>query len=121
MMLVAAALKVVPVTIHIPLKDVAGALSQGAYRSRRIAITARDLRRYFGIARPRLAVTGLNPHAGEDGGIGPRGDRRHRAGDRGGAGEGLDVTGPHPADTLFHAEARATAMTPRSPCITTRR
>ena len=71
-------------------------------------VTARDLRRYFGIARPRLAFTGLNPHAGENGTMGREeidviapALEQLRA-------EGLDVTGPLPADTAFHAEARAT-------------
>jgi len=69
-------------------------------------ITADALRRQFGIARPRLALAGLNPHAGEGGTIGTE-DRdvltpavaQLRA-------LGIDITGPHPADTLFHAEAR---------------
>jgi 4-hydroxythreonine-4-phosphate dehydrogenase len=70
-------------------------------------ITATDLRTRFGLAAPRLAVCGLNPHAGEDGALGGEEQRiiepalaRLRA-------EGIQVSGPHPADTLFHAAARA--------------
>ena len=70
-------------------------------------IVARDLRARFGVARPRIAVAGLNPHAGEDGALGEE-DRsivapavaRLKA-------EGIDVLGPLPADTMFHERARA--------------
>lgn len=106
MMLVGADLRSVPVTIHIPLARVPSALTAGLIEET-IRITANDLTRWFGIAQPRIAVAGLNPHAGEDGTIGTE-DRdliapvieRLRA-------EGFAVTGPHPADTLFHASARA--------------
>jgi 4-hydroxythreonine-4-phosphate dehydrogenase len=107
MMLVGGDLKVVPVTIHIPLKEVIGALTT-ARILKTLEITARDVARYFGRPRPRIAVTGLNPHAGEDGTMGreeieiivPAIEAARR--------QGLDVTGPYPADTLFHAEARKT-------------
>ena len=66
------------------------------------------LRRYFGIARPRIAVTGLNPHAGEDGGLGREEIDVIAPAIEAARVRGLDVTGPHPADTLFHAAARAT-------------
>lgn len=106
MMLVAADLRAVPITVHIPLKDVPQALTREAILAQ-ARVTARDLRRYFGIASPRLAITGLNPHAGENGTMG----REEidiinpalailRA-------EGHDILGPLPADTAFHAEARA--------------
>jgi 4-hydroxythreonine-4-phosphate dehydrogenase len=107
MMLAGDGLRVVPVTIHIPLKEVIPALSKELILIT-VEITARDLGRYFGIARPRLAVSGLNPHAGEEGGLGREeidiiapaiAEARAR---------GLDVTGPHPADTMFHDAARAT-------------
>jgi len=99
-------LAVVPVTIHLPLKDVVSRLSKDLIVETG-RITARDLRERFGIARPRLAVAGLNPHAGENGTLGEE-DRDMvapavhllRA-------EGIDATGPLPADTLFHAGARA--------------
>ena len=69
MMLVAGDLRAIPVTVHIPLKDVAGSLTTGSILAQ-ARVTARDLRHYFGIASPRLAVTGLNPHAGESGAMG---------------------------------------------------
>jgi 4-hydroxythreonine-4-phosphate dehydrogenase len=105
MMLVANDLKVVPTTIHIPLKHVSITLTQDLIFST-IDTAARDLKRYFGLERPRIAVCGLNPHAGEEGSIGteevdiiqPAIERARR--------KGLTITGPHSADTLFHAEAR---------------
>jgi 4-hydroxythreonine-4-phosphate dehydrogenase len=107
MMLAAGPLKVVPVTIHMALKDVPGVLDQ-ALILETLKIVAKDLDRYFGLRRPRLAVSGLNPHAGEDGSLGreeidiiaPAIEAARR--------EGLNVTGPYPADTLFHAGARET-------------
>jgi 4-hydroxythreonine-4-phosphate dehydrogenase len=105
MMLVAEDLKVVPVTIHMPLQDVAGALSRELIVAT-LLTTARDMRRYFGLARPRLAVTGLNPHAGEDGALGREEIEVIAPAIKEARAKGLTVTGPHPADTLFHAEAR---------------
>ncbi len=107
MMLAADTLRVVPTTIHIPLKDVPAALSE-ALILKTLATTSRDLSRYFGLAAPRIAVTGLNPHAGEDGTLGreevdiiiPAIEAARR--------EGLNVAGPYPADALFHGEARKT-------------
>jgi 4-hydroxythreonine-4-phosphate dehydrogenase len=106
MMLASGALKVVPVTIHIPLKEVPLALTKELVLAT-IETTARDLGRFFGIARPRLAVSGLNPHAGEEGSLGreeidiiqPAVEAARR--------KDLDVAGPHPADTMFHGAARA--------------
>jgi 4-hydroxythreonine-4-phosphate dehydrogenase len=106
MMIASDALNVVPLTIHIPLRDVPGAISTEAI-VRTVRIMVRSLARDFGHERPRIAVAGLNPHAGEDATMGLE-DRdiiapaiaTLRA-------EGLDVTGPHPADTLFHAARRA--------------
>jgi 4-hydroxythreonine-4-phosphate dehydrogenase len=69
-------------------------------------VTARDLRRYFGIARPRLAFTGLNPHAGENGTMGREEIDTIIPALRALAAEGLTVIGPLPGDTAFHAEAR---------------
>ena len=104
-MLVADDLRAIPVTVHIPLKDVPAALTGEAIISQ-ARVTARDLARYFGIAAPRLAFTGLNPHAGENGMMGREeidviipALKQLKA-------EGLDVRGPLPADTAFHAEAR---------------
>jgi 4-hydroxythreonine-4-phosphate dehydrogenase len=107
MMLAAGPLRVVPVTIHIPLKDVPGALTTALVLAT-IEIADADLRRYSGIARPRLAVTGLNPHAGEDGGLGREEIDIIAPAIEAARTKGLDVTGPHPADTLFHEAARAT-------------
>ena len=105
MMLVGKDLKVVPVTTHIALKEVAGALSKERI-VKTLAITAREVSRYFGVARLRIAIAGLNPHAGEDGTMGreeidiimPAIEAARR--------QGLNVSGPHSADTLFHAEVR---------------
>jgi 4-hydroxythreonine-4-phosphate dehydrogenase len=105
MMLAGEGLKVVPVTIHIPLKDVMGALSTERIL-KTLEITARDVARYFGLARPRIAVTGLNPHAGEDGTIGREESETIVPAIEAARRQGIDVTGPYPADTLFHAEAR---------------
>ncbi len=106
MMLASDQLRVVPATIHIALSQVPTALTPDLLRET-IEITAQGLRARFGIDHPRLAVAGLNPHAGEGGKMGT---------------EELDwiapflsslapadhtVTGPHPADTMFHAQARA--------------
>jgi 4-hydroxythreonine-4-phosphate dehydrogenase len=106
MMLWSRELSVVPVTIHIPLADAPHALTRELIVST-ARIVAADLRDRFGIARPRLAFAGLNPHAGESGAMG-----REEIETIGPAiaqlrAEGLDATGPHPADTMFHAAARA--------------
>ena len=106
MMLAGPSLRTVPVTTHMPLAEVARTLSAQLVEARGRA-ALRGLRRNFGIAEPRLAVAGLNPHAGEGGALG-REEIDHiipaiealRA-------EGWNVTGPHPADNMFHAAARA--------------
>lgn len=105
MMLVAGPFKVVPTTIHIPLKDVSQALTPDLLRET-IEITDRDLRRFFGYERPRLAVSGLNPHAGEGGSLGREEVEIISPVIAALTDAGLDVSGPHPADTLFHAAAR---------------
>jgi 4-hydroxythreonine-4-phosphate dehydrogenase len=107
MMLAGDGLRVVPVTIHMPLKEVIPALSKELILTT-LEITANDLRRYFGIARPRLAVSGLNPHAGEEGALGGEETAIIVPAIEEARARGLDVTGPHPADTMFHAGARAT-------------
>ena len=106
MMLWSPELAVVPVTIHLPLAQVPGTLDRDLIVTTG-RIVDRDLRERFGIARPRLAVAGLNPHAGEDGALGPEdlavvkpAVDRLRA-------DGIDARGPLPADTMFHAAARA--------------
>ena len=105
MMLWSAALAVVPVTIHVSLRDALARLS-----SELIVTTARiavaGLKARFGLANPRLAVSGLNPHAGEDGSLGteektivaPAVESLRR--------EGIEIRGPLPADTMFHEAAR---------------
>ncbi len=105
MMLAGPALRAVPVTIHIPLCDVPAALTRDLIVST-CRIAAADLASRFGIKRPRLAVSGLNPHAGEGGAMG-----REEIDTIGPAiedlnGEGIDAFGPLPADTMFHARAR---------------
>ena len=105
MMLAAEELKVVPATVHVPIAAVPSLLTRELL-SETIAITAAALRQDFGLAAPRIAVTGLNPHAGEDGLIGK--EERDLIGPvlASLAARGLAVTGPHAADTLFHAAAR---------------
>jgi 4-hydroxythreonine-4-phosphate dehydrogenase len=107
MMLVARDLRAVPLTVHIPLKDVPETLNTGMIVAQ-AHVVANDLQKYFGIMRPRIAVTGLNPHAGENGTMGreeqtliiPAINQLRR--------DGLTITGPLPADTAFHDEARST-------------
>ncbi|MGV6803828.1 MAG: 4-hydroxythreonine-4-phosphate dehydrogenase PdxA [Ruegeria sp.] len=105
MMLASDQLRVVPATIHIPLSQVASRLTPDLLRET-IEITANGLNRQFGIANPRIAVAGLNPHAGEGGKMG-REEQDWIApllADL--TPDGYSVTGPHPADTMFHAAAR---------------
>jgi 4-hydroxythreonine-4-phosphate dehydrogenase len=107
MMLVGPTLRTVPVTIHMALRDVPGALSTDLIVAKGRTV-ARGLQRQFGIEHPRLAVAGLNPHAGENGALGreeidiivPAIDRLRE--------EGFNITGPLAADTMFHAPMRAT-------------
>jgi 4-hydroxythreonine-4-phosphate dehydrogenase len=106
MMLWSPELAVVPVTIHLPLSRVPAALDADLiFETGRV--TARDLAARFGIARPRLAVAGLNPHAGEDGAMGEEDIVIVRPAVERLAAEGIAVRGPLPADTMFHAAARA--------------
>jgi 4-hydroxythreonine-4-phosphate dehydrogenase len=107
MMLWSPVLVVVPVTIHVALREAVAQLSSDL-----IVTTARivvaDLKARFGLVRPRLAVSGLNPHAGEDGSLGteertivaPAIEVLRR--------EGIEIRGPLPADTMFHDAARKT-------------
>jgi len=105
MMLVAEDLRAIPVTVHIPLKDVPAQLTREAILSQ-ARVTARDLARFFGIAKPRLAFTGLNPHAGENGAMGREEIEVIRPALDVLRTEGFHVQGPLSADTAFHSEAR---------------
>ena len=107
MLLAGPKLRSVPVTIHIPLKEVPAALTEELVFET-ATITERDLRRRFGIARPRLAVAGLNPHAGEGGALGLEDDAIVRPAVERLKAAGIDAVGPLPADTMFHDAARAT-------------
>jgi 4-hydroxythreonine-4-phosphate dehydrogenase len=107
MMLAGPTLRTVPVTTHIPLRDVPDSLTSALIESRARA-TLRGLQRSFGIAEPRLAIAGLNPHAGEGGSLGLAEVEVIAPAIAALAAEGWRVTGPHPADTMFHARARAT-------------
>jgi 4-hydroxythreonine-4-phosphate dehydrogenase len=107
MMLACPALRVVPVTIHLPLAEVPAALTPALLETT-IRLTVAGLVSDFGIATPRLAVAGLNPHAGEGGSMGTEEVTviapvlaRLRA-------EGMDLFGPLSADTMFHAGMRKT-------------
>ena len=106
MMLACPGLRVVPVTVHIPLRDVAAHLSSAAIILAG-RITAASLRRDFGIAAPRLAIAGLNPHAGEAGTIGDEESRILAPAIATLRGEGITISDPSPADSLFHAQARS--------------
>ena len=106
MMLWSPELAVVPVTIHLPLKDVVSRLTfELVVETGRI--TAHDLTKRFGILRPRLAVAGLNPHAGEDGALGEEDAAIVAPAVEHLRAEGIDAAGPLPADSLFHERARA--------------
>lgn len=105
MMIAGPKLRVVPVTIHIPVKDVPTALTEELIIET-CRIISDDLKNKFGIAAPRLAVAGLNPHAGEDGAIGTEDrDIIHPATIQLRK-DGIDAFGPLPADTMFHDAAR---------------
>jgi 4-hydroxythreonine-4-phosphate dehydrogenase len=106
MMLVARDLRTVPLTVHIPLKDVFAALNAAMIVSQ-AHVVANDLQKYFGIMRPRIAFTGLNPHAGENGTMGREEQTIIMPAINQLRAEGLTVSGPMPADTAFHEEARA--------------
>ncbi|WP_041320150.1 4-hydroxythreonine-4-phosphate dehydrogenase PdxA [Hyphomicrobium denitrificans] len=107
MMLASRDLRVVPVTIHVPLKSVPSLLTtEKIIETARVVAAA--LKRDFAIAEPRLVVTGLNPHAGEDGALGNEDRDIIAPAIAALQSEGISATGPHSADTLFHAAARET-------------
>lgn len=107
MMLAVPGLRVVPLSVHIPLKDVSDSITQDRL-FHVLRILHHALKTNFNIDKPHIAVAGLNPHAGEDGSIGreeievitPALDRLRA--------QGLSLSGPLPADSLFHEDARKT-------------
>ena len=104
MMFYAEALRVVLATVHVPLRDVPRLLT-GELMAFTIDLTASELPR-FGYARPRLAVAGLNPHAGEHGVIGDEDEAVLRPAVEAARRRGLDISGPWPGDTIFGRAAR---------------
>jgi len=106
MMLAGPSLRTIPLTTHLPLAEVPARLSIGLIEARGRA-ALRGLQRSFGIAEPRLAISALNPHAGEGGRLGREEVEIIEPAIAALAAEGWRVTGPHPADTMFHARARA--------------
>jgi 4-hydroxythreonine-4-phosphate dehydrogenase len=106
MMIWSETLAVVPVTIHIPLAEAPGALTAELI-VKTVRTVDRDLRARFGVARPRLAVAGFNPHSGEGGAMGREEITIIRPAIEALKAEGLDIVGPLSADTMFHAKARA--------------
>ncbi|MEP3630313.1 MAG: 4-hydroxythreonine-4-phosphate dehydrogenase PdxA [Hyphomicrobiales bacterium] len=107
MMLAGPELRTVPATLHIPLKDVPSALNTQEL-TELMMITARELKNRFAIASPRIAVTGLNPHAGEEGTMGSEDRDIILPAIKAAQEAGITVSGPHPADTLFYAQKRKT-------------
>jgi 4-hydroxythreonine-4-phosphate dehydrogenase len=105
MMLAGPTLRTVPVTTHVALRDVPDLLTVDLIVSK-IRATERGLIRNFGIARPRLAVAGLNPHAGEGGALGREEIEIVQPAIDIALAEGIDVIGPLPSDTMFHPRAR---------------
>ena len=106
MMLTCPALSVVPLTIHIPIRDVPNSITREVFHST-AHILHEALRRDFGIAAPRISVAGLNPHASEGGKIGREDIDQITPWIAELQSAGLSITGPHSADTMFHPKARA--------------
>lgn len=106
MLLAGPNLKTVPITVHQALAAVPGALSTELIH-RKCVIAAAAMQRDFGIANPRLAVAALNPHASEDGRFGDEEARLIAPAIARLRSEGIDATGPHPADALFAPHARS--------------
>jgi 4-hydroxythreonine-4-phosphate dehydrogenase len=107
MMLWSPEVAVVPVTIHVPIKDVPQRLTRDLiFETARVV--ARDLIERFGIPRPRLAVAGLNPHAGEAGALGSEDASIVKPAIERLVADGIDARGPFAADSMFHEGARRT-------------
>jgi 4-hydroxythreonine-4-phosphate dehydrogenase len=107
MMLAGPQLRTVPMTVHCPLAEVPARLSIPLIH-RRATIVARALERDFGITAPRIAICGLNPHAGEQGRMGREEIEIIEPAIAALQADGIDATGPHPADTLFAPHRRPT-------------
>ncbi|MBR71344.1 MAG: 4-hydroxythreonine-4-phosphate dehydrogenase PdxA [Rhodospirillaceae bacterium] len=105
MMLSCEYLRVVPITIHIPLSEVPGTLTSDCI-IKKCEITESGLRKDFGIKSPKLIVAGLNPHAGENQELGIEEEIIIRPAIEVLKNSGIQVTGPYPADTLFHKDIR---------------
>ncbi|KRQ00676.1 4-hydroxythreonine-4-phosphate dehydrogenase PdxA [Bradyrhizobium manausense] len=106
MMLWSPRLAVVPVTIHVSLRDALTQLTSDLIVST-VRVVATELRSRFGIAQPRIAVSGLNPHAGEDGSLGHEEQTVIAPALKVLRNDGIDARGPLPADTMFHEAARS--------------
>ena len=121
MMLWSPELAVVPVTIHLPLRDVPAQLTTELDRRDRRASWRAISRARFGIARPRLAVAGLNPHAGEDGALGDEDAAIIAPGGRSACRPTASTPAGRCRPTRCSMRGRARPTTSRSACITTRR
>jgi len=107
MMLWSPQLAVVPVTIHVSLRDALAQLTSELVVST-VRIVAAELKTRFGVSRPRIAISGLNPHAGEDGSLGHEEQTIVTPAIKILRNEGIEARGPLPADTMFHDAARKT-------------
>ena len=105
MMLACDKLRVVPATVHIPLSKVPNSITTGLIIEK-CTLMHYCLQANFGIHYPRIAICGLNPHAGEEGRMGEEDGKIIVPAIQQLISAGINATGPHPADTLFHAEAR---------------
>ena len=107
MMLACDKLRVVPATVHIPLHEVSSSINKNLIIEK-CTLMHYSLRASFGIKYPRIAICGLNPHAGEAGRMGQEDAKIIVPAIQQLVSSGINATGPHPADTLFHTEARET-------------
>lgn len=105
MMLAGPSLRVVPMTVHIALRDLPEHFTEALIVAR-ARVAEKALVRNFGIEKPRIAIAGLNPHAGENGNLGDEEQKIMQPAIDQLRQEGMDITDPLPADTMFHAEAR---------------
>ena len=105
MMLVSERLRVIPVTRHVSIREAVNILTPKLIVETAV-IADKALRQDFGVSNPRIAIAGLNPHAGEDGKMGNEEKTCIEPAIRLLAKKGLSVTGPQSADTLFHSQAR---------------